>query len=295
MKKKNKFTIKENINEQNWIPSPMEIERQKKEEEERDQQQDQIQLPNPDDEASWHWNENGYSSTDDDTEEKRGIEIIDLYGEGKLRLRDLLAVRPALVSPHLFGFNGKAPRKLSEAVQINEGDLAEGGYTKLMRSLTGQEQNISSIGIITAENPFAKELPGSENKSRNKQLAQALRQAGYGFYQIQGKYGNIEKPLVIPNIDKEDLLFLGKKFEQESVIFVQKLDDSQMKAELLYTDGSGNAAEPRSVVLPVAQDQDDFYSIYKGRKFVIPFFNDLFSGATMSGGKVNYPEKTEES
>ena len=49
MKKKNKFTIKENINEQNWIPSPMEIERQKKEEEERDQQQDQIQLPNPDD------------------------------------------------------------------------------------------------------------------------------------------------------------------------------------------------------------------------------------------------------
>jgi hypothetical protein len=68
-----------------------------------------------------------------------------------------------------------------------------------------------------------------------------------------------------------------------------------MKAELLYTDGSGNAAEPRSVVLPVAQDQDDFYSIYKGRKFVIPFFNDLFSGATMSGGKVNYPEKTEES
>jgi hypothetical protein len=295
MKKKYKFTIKENIYEQNWIPSPVEIERQKKEEEERDQQQDQIQLPNPDDEASWHWNENGYSSTDDDTEEKRGIEIIDLYGEGKLRLRDLLAVRPALVSPHLFGFNGKAPRKLSEAVQINEGDLAEGGYTKLMRSLTGQEQNISSIGIITAENPFAKELPGSENKSRNKQLAQALRQAGYGFYQIQGKYGNIEKPLVIPNIDKEDLLFLGKKFEQESVIFVQKLDDSQMKAELLYTDGSGNAAEPRSVVLPVAQDQDDFYSIYKGRKFVIPFFNDLFSGATMSGGKVNYPEKTEES
>lgn len=508
MSKKKKFTIKENISssetlsEQDWVPSPWEIDRQKKEEDERNQQkQDELQLPNPNDEAPWYWDD---KSDKEEDEEKRGIEIVDLYGEGKLRLRDLLSVRPALVSPHLFGFNGKAPRRLSEAVQINEGrfgrlknkvtqktvkedvleapsknketktpdfskmkvlgrgssrivyeapngvykvprpdrkkwgtlqnkqevkiwnatkspilakvlgnapdyswilmekldtskmnqrsalrkatialldkhkvnmvelerievavaggkspdeytgikhevaklvqefdladfsdtnsqwgldvngnpklldygvtatyagpttmteerklleqtDLTEGGYSKLMRSLTGQEQNISSIGIVTAENPFAKELPPEENKKRNKMLAQALRQAGYGFYQIQGKYGNVEKPLVIPNISKDDLLFLGKKFEQESVIFVERQEDGQMKAELLYTDGSGNATEPRSVVLPVAQDQDDFYSIYKGRKFVIPFFNDLFSGATMSGGRVNYPEKTEES
>ena len=300
MSKKKKFTIKENISssetlsEQDWVPCPWEIDRKKKEEDERNQQkQDELQLPNPNDEAPWYWDDK--SSKENEDEEKRGIEIVDLYGEGKLRLRDLLSVRPALVSPHLFGFNGKAPRRLSEAVQINEGDLAEGGYSKLMRSLTGQEKNISSIGIVTAENPFAKELPPEENKKRNKMLAQSLRQAGYGFYQIQGKYGNVEKPLVIPNISKDDLLFLGKKFEQESVIFVERQEDGQMKAELLYTDGSGNATEPRSVVLPVAQDQDDFYSIYKGRKFVIPFFNDLFSGATMSGGRVNYPEKTEES
>lgn len=521
MSKKKKFTIKENISssetlsEQDWVPSPWEIDRQKKEEDERNQQkQDELQLPNPNDEAPWYWDDK--SSKENEDEEKRGIEIVDLYGEGKLRLRDLLSVRPALVSPHLFGFNGKAPRRLSEGVELNErgetvsikegsekvsqktisklvfeaapktkkapekgksqiktpdfskmkqigkgssrivyessegvykvprpdrkkwgtiqnkmeakiwkatkspvlakvldhapdfswllmekldvsgprgrmlnkaalalldkhkmspvdltrlehavangaspdeytgykqelaklvqkfdladfddpsrqwgidaagnpklfdygvtatyggpvvegtrksrlheqSNLNEGGYSKLMRSLTGQERNISSIGIVTAENPFAKELPPEENKKRNKMLAQSLRQAGYGFYQIQGKYGNVEKPLVIPNISKDDLLFLGKKFEQESVIFVERQEDGQMKAELLYTDGSGNATEPRSVVLPVAQDQDDFYSIYKGRKFVIPFFNDLFSGATMSGGRVNYPEKTEES
>lgn len=293
MSKKNKFTIRENVlNEQDWVPSPWEIERQKREEEERSQQkQDELQLPNPNDEAGWCWDEN---KSDPEEEEKRGIEILDIYGENKLSLRDLLKVRPALVAPHLFAFNGNAPTSLSEGTKLNEGDITEGGYSKLMRSLTGQDSNIGSLGIVTAENPFAKSLPPQENKSRNKMLAQALRQAGYGFYQIQGKYGNIEKPYVIPNITREDLLFLGKKFEQESVIFVEKQQDGQMKAELLYTDGSGNAAEARSVVLPVAQDQDDFYSTYKGRKFVIPFFDDLFSGATMSGGRVNYPDKAEK-
>ena len=84
---------------------------------------------------------------------------------------------------------------------LDEDMIPEGGYAKLMRTLSGMEENIDSVGIITAENPMAKGLPSSENKGRNKSLAADLTELGYGFYQIEGKYGAVEKPFVIPNIN----------------------------------------------------------------------------------------------
>lgn len=277
------MTKKKRMKEQSdRIPSAWEIEEWEKEEKEREkssQIEDQIQLPNPNDEASWYWDE---LSKKQEEKPSRGIEIIDIYGEGRQpSLKDVL-----MLSPHVFPFHSKAPSSPSKASKMNEAsDMNEGGYAKLMRSLTGQEASINTVGIITAENPFAKQLSPEENKTRNKQLSNALRRAGYGFYQIQGKYGNVEKPYVIPNISKQDLMELGRIFEQESVIFVER-DGDQMKAELIYTDGSGSAAPSRNVILPVPKDQEDFYSTYKGRRFVIPFFDDFFQGAKMKGGKV---------
>jgi Protein of unknown function (DUF3293) len=158
--------------------------------------------------------------------------------------------------------------------------LDEGGYARLIRSIAGLEPNINSLGIVTAENPMAKHLPSQENKKRNKNLSKDLRGLGYGFYQIEGKYGNIEKPFVIPNIKLEDLIKLGRQYKQESVIFVQKQEEKGMLTRLIYIYGEQPEVVSK-VVIPINGNPEDFYSSYKNRKFVIPFFDDLFKNKSM--------------
>lgn len=168
--------------------------------------------------------------------------------------------------------------------KLEEEQLEEGGYAKLVRSLAGLEPSIDSIGIITAENPMAQELSPKANKERNRELAKKLREMGYGFYQVQGRYGNVEKPLVVPNISKEDIVKLGNEFEQDSVIFVEKTPEGSL-AQLIETHGE-HATERSSVILPLAQDVEDFYTLYKGRKFTIPFFDDVFQNKQLIQGRV---------
>lgn len=181
-------------------------------------------------------------------------------------------------------------KELLEQIIIEEIDaflaeeaLEEGGYSRLMRSITGMEPGINSIGIMTAENPSAKKMSTQENKDRNKELASDLRKLGYGFYRIKGKFGNYENSFAIPNILKEDIIFLGEKYQQEAVIYIEKSLDSSI-AQMISTNGTDHTEISR-VVLP-SVEADDFYSIYKGRKFSIPFFDDLFKKKVLFRGKL---------
>jgi len=175
-------------------------------------------------------------------------------------------------------------QKENKNLSLKESYLEEGGYSKLVRAVAGLEPNINSIGIITAENPLAKKLSSEENKQRNKNLASDLRSLGYGFYQIKGKFGNYEHPFAIPNITKADILKLGTKYEQEAIIYVEKTTTGSV-AEMIQTSG-GNYNEMSRVVLPLADDVEDFYSIYKGRKFSIPFFDDMFKKKALVRGRL---------
>lgn len=168
--------------------------------------------------------------------------------------------------------------------KLNEEYLEEGGYTKLVRSLAGLEPSIDTVGIITAENPMAQKFSPKQNKLRNQELAEELRELGYGYYQVRGKYGNVEKPLVVPNITKDDIMRLGSAYEQDSVIFVQKTPKGSI-AELIETHGDNYSVKSR-VILPLAQDVEDFYTTYKGRKFVIPFFDDIFQDKALIQGRI---------
>ena len=168
--------------------------------------------------------------------------------------------------------------------QIVEDYIEEGGYAKMVRSIAGLEPNIDSIGIITAENPMAQKHSSKENKVRNSNLAEDLRSLGYGFYQIQGKYGNIEHPFVVPNVLKDDIVNLGEKYGQDAIIYVFKTKTGSV-AEMIETHDA-NKTVVSKVVLPMAHDVEDFYSIYKGRKFSIPFFDDMFRNKALVRGRL---------
>lgn len=167
---------------------------------------------------------------------------------------------------------------------LNEEYLDEKGFPRMVRALAGMEPSIDTIGIITAENPRAQKFSRKENRARNRELGAELRKLGYGFYQIKGKYGNVEHPFVVQNITKDDIMRLGSKYEQDSVIYVEKTPEGSA-AELIGT--ADNEYDVRSrVILPLAGNVDDFYSIYKGRKFVIPFFSDVFKDKALVKGRI---------
>jgi len=156
-------------------------------------------------------------------------------------------------------------------------------FSSLINTLAAQRENIETIGMMTAENPMAKQATPEENKEHNKNLESALRQMNLGYRKIRGKFGNYENSFLIPNITKEEIIELGKRFKQEAVIWGERAQD---KFVFSYIEGD-TTIQQRDVVLfgSDTQEKDDFYSqSSKGpEKFVIPFFDEDYEIVKDSG------------
>lgn len=89
--------------------------------------------------------------------------------------------------------------------------------------------NIKSFGIITAENPEAKELSAAENKKRQEEFAKILKEAHFLYVPVQGHYsGNKENPYLIFNINREALTAYAKRYKQESFIYAEVKSDGEV-------------------------------------------------------------------
>ena len=156
-------------------------------------------------------------------------------------------------------------------------------FPSLINTLAAERENIKTIGMMTAENPMAKQVTPEENKKRNEELESALRQMNLGYRKIRGKFGNYENSFLIPNITKEEIIELGNRFEQKSVIWGERVQD---KFVFSYIEGD-TTIEQRDVVLfgSDVQKRDDLYSqSSKGpEKFVIPFFDEDYEIVKDSG------------
>ena len=145
--------------------------------------------------------------------------------------------------------------------------------------LWGDVPSIKSVGIITAFNPQSLPASKKENETKNNELKKELMRANYGPISAKGQHGLKEDTFLIPNISKEFLIDLGEKYDQESIIWGEKKID---KNENPYFEfqfilvASGATTSTRSVHLggKEVQDRPDLYTMIKGRKFVIPFFDD---------------------
>jgi hypothetical protein len=68
-----------------------------------------------------------------------------------------------------------------------------------------------------------------ENKARHEELKKLVRSMGYGFIEMRGGYrgdeGYAEElSLLIPNITKREIVALGRKYEQHSVMYKNNKD-----------------------------------------------------------------------
>lgn len=95
--------------------------------------------------------------------------------------------------------------------------------SSLSRVLTHIKGN-NDFGVIS---PFRKENPDIKNKENYKELISIVRLMGYGFIPLKGGYVSdegffAEKSLFIPNIKRKELIDLGIKYNQFSVIHKDK-------------------------------------------------------------------------
>jgi hypothetical protein len=149
---------------------------------------------------------------------------------------------------------------------------------ELIKTLRGLNINIHTIGIISAENPMGIESSINHNKEATESLKSILTTGRWGYRPVVGKYGSVENSFIVNNISLDDLLNLGKRFKQESVIFASRIKNREyigMKFQLIRTDDEIGKIEGTQNIFISRKDSEDFYTQYRGRKFIIPFYGTL--------------------
>jgi len=112
-------------------------------------------------------------------------------------------------------------------MSINEGNirLIESSLSRVWQHINNPN---TTFGVVSAyrQDLFSEE----QNLERHEELRKTIRGLHYGYIEQRSGYsykdidtGELgireEKSFFIPNIDFGDILYLGKKFDQESVLF----------------------------------------------------------------------------
>ena len=106
--------------------------------------------------------------------------------------------------------------------ELDGGLLNESGLSRLNQIFNGQVDSVNTVAIMSPENPMKQPLPPNENKSRIAIFRRELTACTFGYVQIDGVYSAKENSFVIMNITREVAVSLGKKYEQESILWGEK-------------------------------------------------------------------------
>ena len=177
--------------------------------------------------------------------------------------------------------------------------IQEAGFNRIINILQGGVASVNSVGFLTGENPMAQKLSSKENRQLNIELMSWLRDRGYGPIRIRGKFGNKERSMMIPNISREDMVEVGKYFNQESVIWGKRTGSEESDKFIFeYIEGD-ETIQKRDVVLfdEEVQSREDYYSQERqsaGRKFYIPFFDDEYEMEEGQASEYDLPPLSEK-
>ena len=115
-------------------------------------------------------------------------------------------------------------RSTPEYVEAKVAEQPVEDPAKLTEELQGQ------FGLLTAENPMAKELSEEENAELNKKAEAWLKERNYSPRKVSGRYEGIaENSFFVPNLTMSDAIAFAKEFNQDSVAHSEGLVDQQGK------------------------------------------------------------------
>ena len=107
--------------------------------------------------------------------------------------------------------------------EITETPLVE---SKLSRVFQYVEDDKKDFGVLSA---FRGANSEKENVAKHEELKKAIRAMGYGYIELRGGYKgdegfNEELSILVPNIKKNEIVSLGRKFGQHSVMYKNDQD-----------------------------------------------------------------------
>lgn len=134
-------------------------------------------------------------------------------------------------------------------------DLNEASLGRIYQHVVSNPK-MKNWGVVTASRG---ELSAAENKQRNKELEADLRKMGYGFVHVDGMWQECRKPdteykdcpddmkvptkeksIFVPNISQEHIQSLGKKYQQDSVLYADA--ETRAKGEATFIDSKSGEA-----------------------------------------------------
>lgn len=160
------------------------------------------------------------------------------------------------------------------------------GLYRTKEAFSGVGQNViervysepgKTAGVIS---PWRMDLPRSENKERTTRLVRDLQKMGYTFFMGKGQYdpdnlpdrreSKWEQSFLVPDIRFEDLIKLGEKYDQDSVIW-----NGPTGVTGMYFIDEGYAVPATEVPETGRTKEDEFFSEFRGTGYTTPFMWDL--------------------
>tara|TARA_R110000824_G_scaffold6012_9_gene27644 strand:- start:1239 stop:1919 length:681 start_codon:yes stop_codon:yes gene_type:complete len=149
-----------------------------------------------------------------------------------------------------------------------------------------------TVAMLSAENP-PNPPPDWDNQAMMESLVKDMESQGLRYYPIDGQYfGTAESSFLVVNAPKASIVWLGKKYLQDSVIWGEKqraMADEGAGANIYFRflfiqchpeEGPKSEkytiTDEKDVILNDAsiQGREDMFSRIANEKFVIPFFTD---------------------
>ena len=166
----------------------------------------------------------------------------------------------------------------------------ESKYEKLMKMMKGKDPKVSTIGIMSGQNPMAKETSPEKNVQLKNELEDAVSSMGLSALRVGGLFEGLpEKSLLLLNPSLDQMEELNRTFTQWGFVFGDKWNkkdpDSFMIFKLFEVDyespidyGAAQRGKETGVVLGHQQLQNvaDNISIEptSGKKFGVEFFEE---------------------
>ncbi len=149
-------------------------------------------------------------------------------------------------------------------------------FVKVVKYLKGLKDSGKGMAILTSDNPEGVQV-GAETNNKNFALLKAiLKKMGKIYFQQKGHYGQIEHSILIIDISQKEAATLAndERWPQDSFIHIVP-DKGSMNFKMIR--GTKQVSQQRIETGGGVSDLKDFFTMVKGRKFVIPFsIPDLF-------------------
>jgi hypothetical protein len=168
----------------------------------------------------------------------------------------------------------KLPARLLN--KIKRRGKGEGEETQFTRAEVDLLLADGVVGIVSAgKNPkLEKEMTKEQEKKRHEELRSDLKDKGLMHMQVVGMYEGLEDSFMVftPEVKREELVEMGEKYNQDSVIFTNK-----GKNEMIFTTGDDKGKHhPGEGFKARGNNAKDYYTEYvtedgKKRRFQLQF------------------------